>query len=321
MKKKGWIVLGCGLTVLGLLLAGGALAAVGFDFSRLSAGSYVTNTVEVAESFRDIRLQGNTEDMDFVPSGDGTCRVVFHEKEDEPHTARVEDNTLVIENTDRQNQFFIDFGNLAEHPSVTVYLPETAWGALSVQADTGDLKIPGDFTFDSISVKLSTGDVECGASAEGDLAVRTSTGHIRLSGLSAASVRLETSTGTILMKDVSCTGDAEVRVSTGRTELENVTCGNLTSSGSTGSLFLTKVLASGSFSLTRDTGSIRFDGCDAGTILAETDTGSITGTLLTGKEYVTRTDTGRTEVPASVAGGGRCELTSDTGDIRIETAE
>ena len=58
------------------------------------------------------------------------------------------------------------------------------------------------------------------------------------------------------------------------------------------------------------------DGCDAAEIFVKTDTGDVTGTLLSEKVFVTTTDTGKVEVPRSVS-GGRCEITTDTGDIRI----
>ena len=76
-------------------------------------------------------------------------------------------------------------------------------------------------------------------------------------------------------------------------------------------------LPSGEFNLERNTGDIEFHGCDAETIYVETDTGDVTGTLLTDKVFITETDTGSVDVPKSVS-GGRCEISTDTGDIRIE---
>ena len=47
-----------------------------------------------------------------------------------------------------------------------------------------------------------------------------------------------------------------------------------------------------------------------------TDTGDVTGSLLSAKVFVVTTDTGTVQVPKSTA-GGRCEISTDTGDIRI----
>ena len=119
------------------------------------------------------------------------------------------------------------------------------------------------------------------------------------------------------LSDVKISGDLEIQEHTGKVVLENVKCRNFTSDGDTGSLVMTNVMASGEFNLERNTGDIEFHGCDAETIYVETDTGDVTGTLLTDKVFITETDTGSVDVPKSVT-GGRCEISTDTGDIRIE---
>ncbi|MBQ3893898.1 MAG: DUF4097 family beta strand repeat protein, partial [Clostridia bacterium] len=79
-------------------------------------------------------------------------------------------------------------------------------------------------------------------------------------------------------------------------------------------------IASGRFDIERDTGDVKFDRCDAAEIKVETDTGDVTGTLLTEKVFITKTDTGKVSVP-SAASGGRCEIETDTGDIKISIAK
>ena len=253
------------------------------------------------------------------PSEDGVCRVVCHENEKEQHHVRVEGDTLLIEKDKKSIwQFvFVNFGAWTDTPSVTVYLPETEYKALSIDASTGDADIPSDFRFESIRVKVSTGDIKCEASADGEINLRASTGGISLTGVSAGEANLTTSTGGIQAMDVICGGHMETKVSTGRTTLENVICEGLTSTGDTGSISMTRVIVSGELNVERDTGSVRFEECDAGTIFVETDTGDVTGTLLTEKIFITDTDTGSVDVPKTIS-GGRCEISTDTGDIRIQ---
>ena len=105
-------------------------------------------------------------------------------------------------------------------------------------------------------------------------------------------------------------------MSTGKTALDNVTCKNLTSGGSTGDILLQKVIAADKISIQRSTGDVKLEGSDAAEIYVKTDTGDVTGSLLTDKVFVTDTDTGRVDVPKTTP-GGRCEITTDTGDIRI----
>ena len=116
---------------------------------------------------------------------------------------------------------------------------------------------------------------------------------------------------------MSCAGDITLGVSTGKAELSDVRCKSLRSSGTTGDISLSNVIAEQSFSIDRSTGYVEFDECDAAGIYVETDTGDITGSLLSGKAFTVQTDTGAVDVPHT-ASGGRCELSSDTGDIKIE---
>ena len=56
---------------------------------------------------------------------------------------------------------------------------------------------------------------------------------------------------------------------------------------------------------------------EARTISIKTDTGDVTGTLLSEKEFITDSDTGNIDVPKTTT-GGKCEITTDTGDIKID---
>ena len=59
-----------------------------------------------------------------------------------------------------------------------------------------------------------------------------------------------------------------------------------------------------------------FEGSDAAEIFVQTSTGDVEGSLLSSKVFIANTDTGKVDVPKSIT-GGRCEITTDTGDIRI----
>ncbi|MBO5047594.1 MAG: DUF4097 family beta strand repeat protein, partial [Clostridia bacterium] len=180
---------------------------------------------------------------------------------------------------------------------ITVYLPQTEYTTLLIHGDTCDVEIPNDFMFQDVDIFLSTGDVDFYASASEMITIRTSTGDIRVANISAGSLDLTVSTGNTLISDLQCE--------------------NLISKGNTGDISLNNVVASKTFFIERSTGDVKFDGSDAAEIFVKTDTGDITGSLLTDKIFVTQTDTGDIDIPET-ANGGRCELVTDTGDIRIE---
>ncbi len=313
---KKLIIAAVSLLVVGVLICGVTFAINGFDFHKLSTVEYETNTYKVKEDFKNITIKADTEDITFFPSSDDACKVVCREEKDEPHKVSVRGDTLIIERKEKQKNQFFNIGVITESPKIEVYLPNDRYQALSVDSDTSDVNIPKDFSFESISVTLDTGDIKCQASVNANVTMKTDTGNITISEISASEMKLTSDTGKMNIKNVELSGDMEIREDTGSVAMENVTCRNLTSNGDTGKIVMTNVIASGEFNIERSTGDVKFNGCDAETIYVRTDTGNVTGSLLSEKVFITDTDTGNIDVPKTST-GGRCEITTDTGDIKI----
>ena len=313
MPKK-LIIIAVSLLALGLILFAVVMSIYGWDFKRLSGAEFDTNEYTIAEEFKSISINTATANIKLLPT-DGKCRVVCYESDRLYHNVINENGTLKIEEVDARKwyNYLWGFGN----NTVTVYLPRGEYSALNIDASTSDIVIARDASFDTIDISLSTGDVECYASAKGAINIHASTGDISVKGLSALSLDLKTSTGEIEIEDVSCLGDIKIQVSTGDSELESVSCNSLISSGSTGDLDLEGVIAKERYSITRSTGDIRLKSCDAKEIFIETDTGDVFGTLLSDKIFFVSADTGDVDVPKTTT-GGRCEITTDTGDVKID---
>ncbi len=176
------------------------------------------------------------------------------------------------------NQHWYDnIGINFNSPKITVYLPKTEYASLSIKEHTGDILLPKDFKFYSADILTNTGDIEFLATVLNQ-------------------VKIDTDTGDISVKD-SSTKALDISTSTGDVALSNV-------------------IAKDKFNIETDTGDIKIDRSDADEIFVETDTGSVKGSLLTEKIFITSTDTGRVDVPKTIS-GGKCEITTDTGDIKI----
>ena len=318
MKKttKIWVSVALALMLVGGIIFVVAMSAIGWDFNRLSTTKYETNRFAIEDSFQAISVDIDTADIRFVASEDSTAFVICYEQEKVKHTVLLQDGVLKIGVNDTRKWYEhigIHFGS----PRVTVYMPQGNYSALSIKSKTGDVEIAKDFEFESVDVSESTGDVTSYASVSGSMKIKTDTGKIFVENLSANSLELFVSTGDVAVAGVTCVGDVNVRVSTGKTSISNLTCKNFLSSGSTGDIALKNVIATERFSIERSTGDVRFDGCDAAEIYVETDTGDVSGNLLTEKVFFAETDTGDIDVPKTNA-GGRCEITTDTGDIWIQ---
>lgn len=315
-KTKIWLIVAVSLILIGSLIFAGVMSMLEWDFTKLTTEKYETNEHTVSGEYRNIIVKTKTANVDFIPSANGGTSVVCYEAKKQQHTVSLDGDTLVVEINDERKWYdHIGIGFIS--PKVTVYIPQGEYNSLSVKTSTGDVDIPRELVFDSIDIAGSTGDITCRASVMGLIKIKNSTGDICLENVSAGRLDLKLTTGKVSLSDISCESDVSVEVSTGKTELTDITCKNVISDGGTGSIRLKNVIATEKFSIERDTGSVKFDRCDAAEIYIETDTGNVSGSLLTSKVFITDTDTGKVDVPRSVE-GGRCEISTDTGDIEIE---
>jgi len=315
-KTKVWLIIAAACIVLGCGLFAIVMTALDWDFTRLSTAKYETNTYNITEAFDGISVNTDTADIVFALSEDGECRIVCLEEKNAKHSVKVKDGTLSVDLTDERTVY--DFIGLHFGTTrITLYLPKTEFDSLFIKESTGDIDIPESFTFSTADISLSTGDVLFCASASGSVKIKASTGDIRVENVSAGSLDVSVSTGKVTASEVDCEGDVTVGVSTGKVMLTDITCKNLTSNGSTGDIILDGVIAEKKLSVKRSTGDILFNGSDAAEIFVTADTGDVTGTLLTEKVFITETSTGSIDVPKSVT-GGRCEIKTATGDIKIE---
>ena len=297
--KKGFVITAAIMTAAGLLLCTGALIAAGFDPARLDSAKYVTNTYAPEGVFDRIEISSKEGDILFKPAGDGRCTVVCVERERMKHRVVIEDGTLTISAED-EREWYDHLSLFSKHTSVTVYLPADRYESLTLRGSTGDVSLPDPFTFGQIDAAVSTGDITCAASVEGLLRIRGSTGNVTLKDLSAGKTDIALSTGDVTLRDLDCQ-DLFVKSSTGEVKLKNV-------------------IAVQSLHIETDTGDVTFDSCDAGQIQVSVSTGDVTGTLRSRKRFITKTSTGSVKVP-DPSEGGRCEITTSTGDIEIEIKE
>jgi len=251
----------------------------------------VTQTFEISERFDSIALDIETDDVFFAQSYNSRCNVVITNYKNSEYNVGVKNGTLRIEKVKAKGTF-LDFGD----PSITIYLPATSYNDLSISASTGDIIIPSDFNFRNMDIDMSTGEITCGASVSDKLNLRVSTGEITLYSASA--------------------GDVFIKVSTGKAEVKDLRCSSFESDGSTGRISLENTFVTGKIDIERSTGNVSFKNCDANEIEVKTSTGDIKGSLLSDKIFIARSDTGKINVPETLT-GGKCKLTSNTGDILI----
>ncbi len=313
-RTKMWLIIAASLILIGCIIFGGVMMATKGDFSKLSTIQYDSGSVTVSEEFSSISIDCSSADITLVQTQDEFCSIVsFTEKKLKP-TVSVKDGTLVID-VEGIRKWYDHIRLFSRKPKITVNLPGTQYDTLLISGSTGDIKIPGAFTFQTVDITQTTGDVTNCASAS-NLSIKVSTGDIHTENISANSITLCTTTGSITGNSVACGGDLNIQIRTGHIKLTDIVCNNLTATGKTGDMRLKNLTAAQQLSVTTSTGDVKFDRCDAGQLAVKTGTGDVTGSLLSEKIFIATAGTGDIDVPKTTT-GGICEITTSTGDIKI----
>ena len=276
--KKGFIIAAVILVVAGTLIFAIAFIASDFDFSRLDTDEYETNTYALNEDFETIEIISKEANIILKNSDNQKPSVDCVERTKVRYDVYVKNGVLKIIVVD--NRSWYDYLTLFSFrpQSITVYLPSNFYKSLTVKTSTGDINID-DFRAEMINLSVSTGKI-CG-------------------------------------RNIECAKTFSTEVSTGKISLTDIMCKSFISIGSTGDITLKNVLASDECNIKRNTGDVIFDNCDALKLTVRTSTGDVTGTLRSEKNFIAKTSTGKINVPDTNS-GGKCEITTSTGDILIE---
>ena len=296
---KIWLIVAAALVALGLVIFAGVMTVYDYDFTKLSTVTYETNTYEIGDAFDKIAIDVNTTEIKFAPSADERCRIDCFETDKVKYSATVQDSTLIIEKVDTR-KWYDYIGIFLGKQTLTLYLPQDNYTSLSINTNTGDVVLPKDFTFEEIEIDGDTADVQCLASVSKNIEIELSTGSIGVTELTAENIDFSTATGDININNVNVNGNVEIETDTGN-------------------ISLNKVVAKGDFEIESSTGNVKFEKSDAAQIFVKTSTGNVTGNLLSEKIFITDTSTGNVIVPKTVS-GGKCEITTSTGNIEIHIA-
>ena len=316
MKKveKFWLIITAVLVSVVLIFVA-VMSKHEWDFSKLSKHEYITNTKKIAKDFSSISIDSNAN-ITFKLANDKKCKVECLEDEKEKHFVSVQDDTLFIK-TINEKSWYDYIGFNFNSPKLTVYLPKTQYTSLFINGSTEDIDISKDYKFENASISLSTGNVEFFANTSKEIMIETTTGNIEFSTSNSKNAKITTTTGDMHFKN-AVANNLEISTDTGTATLNNIKCKSLKSHGDTGDIYLSNVIATDKFVIENDTGDVYFENSDAAEIFVDTDTGDVTGSLASDKVFIVRTDTGSIDVPKTIT-GGRCEITTDTGDIRMNT--
>ena len=295
-NTKKWAVTALVLIIIGLLLAGTAFVKADFRLENLNNQTIIENVYEFDDDYDEILINILNADVVFAHAEDNKTRVEIREIEKIPHFVQISDSALQITAKDQRKWVDrLNFGVI--RTSVKVYLPESAYESAFVLTLTGDISVPGGFSF-------------------GNLEVCTSTGKLSINDVDAENLNANGTTGRIILSDVDIQNELIAHMTTGDISIRGLKAQKMAASATTGDVMLTDVVIKDLMSVKVTTGDISFRQTDAGEITLKTTTGDIEGSFLTDKVFDAKATTGSVRVP-NTQNGGPCTAITTTGHIEI----
>ena len=269
-------------------------------------------SASIEEEFANIEIISGTAELTFVPANE--CKIEYTTHKRITYSTTVENGTLKIKVEDNRHwlQRIFSFGDSSK---LTVYLPAGMYSALTIQQDTGNIKVPAGYVFGSVDIDVSTGDISFNASVIEALKIHATTGDIALENVSCGSLDTKVTTGKTSLSNVSVMGDATVKASTGDTELENVRFDNLSTVARTGDLTATG-LNGGSLSIERSTGEVSLCNVNCGDMTVAVSSGKVALTDVSCTNFTSTGTTGDIEMTSLIA-RGKIDIERSTGDVNF----
>ncbi|MGN0968800.1 MAG: DUF4097 family beta strand repeat-containing protein [Oscillospiraceae bacterium] len=336
--KKTALVIALACVAAGAVISLGALAVIGFDVSRLNTMKFETNTYQVEESFSNIRIEGAECAVRLLPSQTDACTVVCSEGKNISHTVAVDGDTLKITRTDNRKWYECMGIYWGDEMSVTVCLPGRVYGDLFIRSMSGDITVPGDFTFsraeiintsgeidyaaatgNALTLKTTSGDLNVRDLTAGALEVRSTSGKMEISNVKADSLTAVTTSGDVVIRSAGVGGGVAVETVSGEIGLERVNAQTVSVQSTSGEVELTDTVAAGRVEIETVSGEIELERSDGETLWIKSTSGDVSGTLLTEKRFTIHTTSGTVNVPnVASPSAGTCEIITTSGNIRIK---
>ncbi|HSI67234.1 MAG TPA: DUF4097 family beta strand repeat-containing protein [Planococcus sp. (in: firmicutes)] len=205
------------IRILLILILLGVIAVMLSIYNSEPAQQDVLDEQTFEEEVEEMQISTQNSRVDFLPSTDGTSRVVLTGNSDDfTLTADLSDGRLEIEIEDRSRFFNFDF---SRSYSLQVYVPENGLASLSADSDNGAIQAV-NIQADELALEADNGRIELQNVESERVHVQTDNGRIELTGMDAEIIA-RSSNGRITFTDVS--GSLQAQASNGRIELTTAT--------------------------------------------------------------------------------------------------
>lgn len=321
MKSKVWLIVSilCIVAGIGLFLASGVRDG-GDLVDVLGKAGYAERpeekSVTVTDPFHSISVKTGSDDVQLLPSGDGSCRVVYGETDHSTYKVSVKGNTLTIERED-DNSLLRNMTLYSESVPVRIYLPERSYEQLLIETASGDVHPEAGFAFQKVQINTASGEAELSELQAESLQINTASGDVTIERCTLGAFKLETGSGDVEMTGCVCTGEGSVSTASGEISLRSCDAGSLRVSSASGEILLQETLTTGATRAETASGDIELVNADAASFRLEAVSGDISGTILTAKDFKVETVSGSVHTSGDKDGAGECRVSTVSGSVDL----
>ncbi|MBQ7912127.1 MAG: DUF4097 family beta strand repeat protein [Clostridia bacterium] len=253
----------------GLTLVGGGvftivMAAADWDFTVMNTVDYVYQEYTERHKVTSLTLDFDVSNIK-VYFDESTTQVRVEYPETYSKKGKLLTKTTVTEenNALKIEQERISFVHtsfyVGKNPCVNVYMPKAYAYALDLKTDTGDVRMSGYATLESLKIETDTGTIDLGGTivCDGKIDLSTDTGNIFLNAFTSDSLFIEVDTGNVTLDGHgSVMNTAEITTDTGNVSILHT-------------------LSSPTLKIETDTGNVHLGNLSGTNLTVQTDTGNI----------------------------------------------
>lgn len=212
-KAKAITIIGCVLLLAGAITAFIGLVGANFDVAGFfihDHGEYTESSLS-ADGCASLTIVGMTGDIELGVSPDENFHFEYWSGDYE--LAQDEGGARLV-SIESDKAWYRRIGINDGEKKAAVLVPKGFSGSLSVRLSTGDVNAAGLAVSNGVSIKTTTGRVDCRELHAAELSVECTTGGIKLVGVTCGGAAARSSTGDISLVGLDCP-KIELRTSTG----------------------------------------------------------------------------------------------------------
>lgn len=182
---------------------------------------YVTNTYEITDTYKEIRLDAKDAKVKIQPANDDCTKLDFFEKKRRSYEWFLQDGALTIQSTKRRWYHLFRIG--IDHSELRICVPKSMLETLSVTSNVGHVEICSIVCNGTIDLRINTGNINLENVSCKDFDSKGNAGSVLLNDVAAKeAISVKRNTGKVLLNDCSAP-EIFVQTNTGRV------CGRLPS--------------------------------------------------------------------------------------------